>query len=120
MQQRTDGLPNGIPDVTLPTRQRRRKAHAAGNGGFSLSSSRARVSARFPDWSRIIVDIATAYLEKEGRPLSSYKLGIMIGRNHRTIELIAKGSEPKHSVGEALLALRSKLLEKITEGNSWA
>lgn len=70
--------------------------------------------AHLPNWPLIVAEIAAAYLEKEKRPLSSYKLGLMIGRPHQTIDLIVAGSEPKHSDAVALLALLVKFTEKIT------
>lgn len=66
------------------------------------------------DWPQIIADIAAAYLDVKGRPLSSYKLGKLIDCDHRTIELIVAGSEPKYRDGERLLAIHAEFSGKNT------
>ena len=53
-------------------------------------------------WGKVIEDI-----EREG--VTAYKIAQCLGKHPRRVRAIKAGSEPKHSEGEILLALRRSL-----------
>lgn len=61
-------------------------------------------------WSRIIAEIKAGYLAVERRTLSDYKLGLMVGLDHSSIEHLQKhaDAQPRHYEGELLLAVHQQ------------
>lgn len=66
------------------------------------------------DWPALIAEIKTGYFKSQGRLLSDYKLGLMVGADAKTIDRIATGlnRDPRDSIARGL-----REQHKIFSGN---
>lgn len=60
------------------------------------------------DWLKLLAEIKAGYAAREGKPLTTYKLGLMLHMHHTSVEFLLAGTEPKHFVGEMILALHAE------------
>lgn len=63
------------------------------------------------DWQAVIAQIKADHERRYGKKLSNYKLGKSVGLDHSQIEWLEThpGSEPRHSAGMKLLAIRDQV-----------
>lgn len=54
------------------------------------------------DWRLIVQQL-------KAKGYNAYKIGIALGVRHQSVKLWEGGSEPKHSIGEALLDLHTRI-----------
>lgn len=59
------------------------------------------------DWPKMLADL-------EGAGLTPYKIGVCLGVQVVQIQRIKSGTEPKHSVGELLIALHDVMVTNVS------
>ena len=67
------------------------------------------------DWQAKIADIRAAYFEDQGRELTDYKLGLMLGIGARSVERIRLGLtvDPKGTICAAIEREHAKIASNL-------